>query len=162
MVLSFWYIYLFQGVTDPMLYIGMLFSMFAWHVEDHYLYRQVILSTFSLMFQLFSFCTFSLLLFLSALTIITVGLPKLGMEFLVMKLFSLRILSGIAFIMRKSYQKMGSMELLIFFKREQLWFLQRFCYNMVSRFTRLCKCQESLSLPSLEHTIQDLVMVRSW
>lgn len=31
----------FQGVTDPMLYIGMLFSMFAWHVEDHYLYRYV-------------------------------------------------------------------------------------------------------------------------
>ncbi|XP_042438838.1 lysine-specific demethylase JMJ706-like [Zingiber officinale] len=26
------------GVTDPMLYIGMLFSMFAWHAEDHYLY----------------------------------------------------------------------------------------------------------------------------
>ncbi|XP_062026657.1 lysine-specific demethylase JMJ13 isoform X1 [Rosa rugosa] len=26
------------GVTDPMLYIGMIFSMFAWHVEDHYLY----------------------------------------------------------------------------------------------------------------------------
>ncbi|CAL1376209.1 unnamed protein product [Linum trigynum] len=26
------------GVTDPMLYIGMLFSVFAWHVEDHYLY----------------------------------------------------------------------------------------------------------------------------
>eukprot|EP00897_Mesotaenium_endlicherianum_P010241 jgi/Mesen1/9245/ME000006S09244 len=26
------------GVTDPMLYIGMLFSMFCWHVEDHYLY----------------------------------------------------------------------------------------------------------------------------
>ncbi|XP_019184182.1 PREDICTED: lysine-specific demethylase JMJ706-like [Ipomoea nil] len=26
------------GLTDPMLYIGMLFSMFAWHVEDHYLY----------------------------------------------------------------------------------------------------------------------------
>ncbi|XP_078162655.1 lysine-specific demethylase JMJ706-like isoform X2 [Carex rostrata] len=26
------------GVTDPMLYIGMLFSMFAWHVEDHYFY----------------------------------------------------------------------------------------------------------------------------
>ncbi|XP_074270237.1 lysine-specific demethylase JMJ13-like [Silene latifolia] len=26
------------GVTDPMLYIGMLFSMFAWHVEDHYLF----------------------------------------------------------------------------------------------------------------------------
>ncbi|XP_077234939.1 lysine-specific demethylase JMJ13-like [Tasmannia lanceolata] len=26
------------GVTYPMLYIGMLFSMFAWHVEDHYLY----------------------------------------------------------------------------------------------------------------------------
>eukprot|EP01018_Ginkgo_biloba_P006432 Gb_15885 [translate_table: standard] len=26
------------GVSDPMLYIGMLFSMFAWHVEDHYLY----------------------------------------------------------------------------------------------------------------------------
>ncbi|CAM8877820.1 unnamed protein product [Rhodiola kirilowii] len=26
------------GVTDPMLYIGMRFSMFAWHVEDHYLY----------------------------------------------------------------------------------------------------------------------------
>ncbi|XP_027362431.1 lysine-specific demethylase JMJ706-like [Abrus precatorius] len=25
------------GITDPMLYIGMLFSMFAWHVEDHYL-----------------------------------------------------------------------------------------------------------------------------
>ncbi|XVF13672.1 hypothetical protein REPUB_Repub08aG0228200 [Reevesia pubescens] len=26
------------GVTDPMLYIGMLFSVFAWHVEDHFLY----------------------------------------------------------------------------------------------------------------------------
>lgn len=26
------------GVSDPMLYIGMLFSMFAWHVEDHFLY----------------------------------------------------------------------------------------------------------------------------
>lgn len=26
------------GITDPMLYIGMLFSMFAWHVEDHFLY----------------------------------------------------------------------------------------------------------------------------
>ncbi|MED6194978.1 hypothetical protein PIB30_033702 [Stylosanthes scabra] len=26
------------GITDPMLYIGMLFSMFAWHVEDHHLY----------------------------------------------------------------------------------------------------------------------------
>ncbi|KAJ4845757.1 hypothetical protein Tsubulata_047053 [Turnera subulata] len=26
------------GITHPMLYIGMLFSMFAWHVEDHYLY----------------------------------------------------------------------------------------------------------------------------
>ena len=30
---------LLQGVTEPMLYIGMLFSMFAWHVEDHYFYR---------------------------------------------------------------------------------------------------------------------------
>ncbi|CAL5323518.1 unnamed protein product [Camellia sinensis] len=27
------------GITNPVLYIGMLFSMFAWHVEDHYLYR---------------------------------------------------------------------------------------------------------------------------
>ncbi|XP_024020867.1 lysine-specific demethylase JMJ706 [Morus notabilis] len=26
------------GITDPMLYIGMLFSIFAWHVEDHFLY----------------------------------------------------------------------------------------------------------------------------
>lgn len=26
------------GVTEPMLYIGMLFSMFSWHIEDHYLY----------------------------------------------------------------------------------------------------------------------------
>ena len=26
------------GVTDPMLYIGMLFSTFCWHVEDHNLY----------------------------------------------------------------------------------------------------------------------------
>ncbi|KAG2708914.1 hypothetical protein I3760_05G215200 [Carya illinoinensis] len=26
------------GITDPMLYIGMQFGVFAWHVEDHYLY----------------------------------------------------------------------------------------------------------------------------
>jgi histone demethylase JARID1 len=26
------------GITSPMLYIGMLFSSFAWHIEDHYLY----------------------------------------------------------------------------------------------------------------------------
>ncbi|KAK3286753.1 hypothetical protein CYMTET_5709 [Cymbomonas tetramitiformis] len=26
------------GVTEPMLYLGMLYSTFAWHVEDHYLY----------------------------------------------------------------------------------------------------------------------------
>ncbi|GKV05577.1 hypothetical protein SLEP1_g17575 [Rubroshorea leprosula] len=30
--------YPIPGITDPMLYIGMIFSMFAWHVEDHYLY----------------------------------------------------------------------------------------------------------------------------
>ncbi|XP_021899644.1 lysine-specific demethylase JMJ706-like [Carica papaya] len=30
--------YQIPGITDPMLYIGMLFSIFAWHVEDHYLY----------------------------------------------------------------------------------------------------------------------------
>ena len=26
------------GVSSPMLYIGMLYATFAWHVEDHYLY----------------------------------------------------------------------------------------------------------------------------
>ena len=26
------------GITTPMLYIGMLYATFAWHVEDHYLY----------------------------------------------------------------------------------------------------------------------------
>ncbi|EOY10093.1 Transcription factor, putative [Theobroma cacao] len=30
--------YSIPGVTEPMLYIGMIFSTFAWHVEDHYLY----------------------------------------------------------------------------------------------------------------------------
>ncbi|XWS58738.1 hypothetical protein CRYUN_Cryun08bG0060000 [Craigia yunnanensis] len=30
--------YQIPGITFPMLYIGMLFSTFAWHVEDHYLY----------------------------------------------------------------------------------------------------------------------------
>lgn len=39
-------LFLFQGVTDPMLYIGMLFSMFAWHVEDHYLYRYMFICYF--------------------------------------------------------------------------------------------------------------------
>lgn len=38
-ILNHGILFVFQGVTDPMLYIGMLFSMFAWHVEDHYLYR---------------------------------------------------------------------------------------------------------------------------
>ncbi len=27
-----------HGVTDPMLYFGMTFTSFAWHVEDHFLY----------------------------------------------------------------------------------------------------------------------------
>ncbi len=27
-----------HGVTDPMLYFGMAFTSFAWHVEDHFLY----------------------------------------------------------------------------------------------------------------------------
>ena len=40
-------LHLLQGVTDPMLYIGMLFSMFAWHVEDHYLYRYEFLYIYS-------------------------------------------------------------------------------------------------------------------
>ena len=26
------------GITEPYLYIGMLYATFAWHVEDHYLY----------------------------------------------------------------------------------------------------------------------------
>ncbi len=26
------------GVNEPMLYLGMVFSQFAWHIEDHYLY----------------------------------------------------------------------------------------------------------------------------
>ncbi|XVF30487.1 hypothetical protein REPUB_Repub16aG0062200 [Reevesia pubescens] len=30
--------YQIPGITFPMLYIGMLFSAFAWHAEDHYLY----------------------------------------------------------------------------------------------------------------------------
>lgn len=29
---------LVTGVTSPMVYIGMLFSWFAWHVEDHELH----------------------------------------------------------------------------------------------------------------------------
>jgi hypothetical protein len=40
MAADFWSGFLsVQGVTVPMLYVGMLFSMFAWHVEDQYLYR---------------------------------------------------------------------------------------------------------------------------
>ena len=30
--------YAIPGVNSPMLYFGMLFSMFCWHVEDHYMY----------------------------------------------------------------------------------------------------------------------------
>jgi hypothetical protein len=33
------YLYMnIPGITSPMLYVGMLFSSFCWHVEDHYLY----------------------------------------------------------------------------------------------------------------------------
>ncbi|XLS76749.1 hypothetical protein HN51_060974 [Arachis hypogaea] len=35
---------LVAGVTEPMLYIRMLFSMFAWNVEDHYLYREFVIT----------------------------------------------------------------------------------------------------------------------
>lgn len=34
-----------QGVTSPMVYIGMLFSWFAWHVEDHDLHSMNFLHT---------------------------------------------------------------------------------------------------------------------
>ena len=33
------------GVTSPMVYIGMLFSWFAWHVEDHELHSMNYLHT---------------------------------------------------------------------------------------------------------------------
>lgn len=84
---------LFQGITDPMLYIGMLFSMFAWHVEDHYLYRYLFLfsslSTRPIYFlygknDLYPFI--SVIFILAVLIIITVGHQKLGMGFRVRQL----------------------------------------------------------------------------
>ncbi|KAF5772048.1 putative transcription factor & chromatin remodeling &Metalloenzymes JmjC family [Helianthus annuus] len=66
-----------------MLYIGMLFSMFEWHVEDHYLY---------------------------SINFITVGHQKHGMEFPVVLLMSLRKLSRIMFTLEKYYQETGQKE----------------------------------------------------
>ena len=83
-----------------MLYIGMIFSMFAWHVEDHYLYRY----TYTCLVFVFVTNLMSTSFF-SALIIITAVLPRRGTACHLTLLFNLRRWYEIRYTGMPSYRR---------------------------------------------------------
>lgn len=80
--------------------------MFAWHVEDHYLYRYqstFFIDLFFNMMKLNGAYYFFLILIMTVLIIIIVGHQKHGMAFQVMQLWILKRSSGSMYMLMTFY-----------------------------------------------------------